>query len=73
MKTWSETGIVHDSDGKTWECQWQRKEGYPIPPTTRVRLRESSSDRYTHYYDAPWAADIFKPELIDGEFQPREL
>ncbi len=73
MKIWDETDLVHDSDGKSWECQWRRLEGYSIPEITRVRLREPDTDRYTHYYDAPWPADIFKLELMDGKFQPGEL
>lgn len=61
---------VSDSDGNRWECSWRRLEGYPIPSKTRVRLRPIGTDTYTHYVDAPYPADIFKADLIDGKFTP---
>ncbi len=70
MQLYNETGLVRDSEGVEWECRWQRLEGFPIPKITRVRLRKPGTDTDTHYVDAPWAADIFKPPLIDGDFVP---
>ncbi len=70
MQQYKETGLVRDSEGVQWECRWQRLEGYPIPKTTRVRLRKPGTDTDSHYVDAPWAADIFRPGLIDGDFVP---
>ncbi len=70
MQQYNETGLVRDSEGVDWECRWQRLEGFPIPKTTRVRLRQPGTDTDTHYVDAPWAADIFRPGLIDGDFVP---
>ena len=70
MQQYNETGLVRDSEGVEWECRWQRLEGFPIPKTTRVSLRKPGTDTDTHYVDAPWAANIFKPGLIDGDFVP---
>ncbi len=70
MQQYNETGLVRDSEGVQWECRWQRLEGFPIPKTTRVRLRQPGTDTDSHYVDAPWAADIFRPGLIDGDFVP---
>ncbi len=70
MQQYNETGLVRDSEGVEWECRWQRLEGFPIPKITRVRLRKPGTDTDTHYVDAPWAANIFKPGLIDGDFVP---
>ncbi len=73
VRLFNETGLIRDSDGVEWECRWMRLDGYPIPKTTRVRLRPPGSDIDTHYVDAPWMADIFAPGLIDGDFVPLKL
>ena len=68
-----ETDIVHDQDGEVWECQWKREEGYPATRPTRVRLRKHDSESWTHFYDALFAADSFKPSMIDYKFRARPL
>ncbi len=73
VRLFDETGWVRDSDGVTWECRWQRLEGYPIPKITRVLLRPPGSDTDTHYVDAGWTADTFRLGLIDGDFKPLKL
>ena len=73
MKISIETDIVHDQDGEVWECQWKREDGYPVTKPTRVLLRKHDAASYTHFYDAPFAADIFKPSMIDNEFRARPL
>ncbi len=68
-------GLDNDSDGVAWVCEWWKLEGYPIEHTTRVLLQKLGTDEFTHYYDAPFPADIFKPRLIDRDFSavPRSL
>ena len=73
MPLFDETGLVRDSEGVQWECRWQGREGDPIPKTTHVRLRRVGRDITTHYVDAPCAPDIFRPEIIDGDFVPLHL
>ncbi len=70
MKQIDREGIVHDAAGETWECRWQELEGYPIPSTTKVRLRKLGTDKYTHFVMAQYPADLFQPDLIDGKFTP---
>ena len=73
MKRFNESGLVRDSKGNEWKCRWQRLEGYPIPNTTRVRLRPVGAHTDTHYVVAQWSPDIFQPDLIDGTFVALKL
>ncbi len=64
-------GFVHDSAGELWDCRWWEFEDHPMPKTTRVDLRKDVTDDFTHYYDAPFPPDRFKPAMINGKFSPK--
>ena len=67
-------GVVRDADGVLWDCQWWW-EDYPTEDTTRVLLRRLGTDKFTHYFDAPFLAYTFRTYLIDRDFSavPRSL
>ncbi len=67
MKREEMDGVVHDSDGVPWDCQWWW-EVYPTEDTTRVLLRRLGTDKFTHYIDAPFLAYTFRTHLIDRDF-----
>ncbi len=63
-------GTVHDADGVLWECAWERVAGYLAASVTRVDLRRPGSEQWTHFVDARWPCEVFRPVLIEGQFRP---